>query len=69
LSSCVKTTTAVAWSGSTCANASSGHATISSSALGIRSAVANLPRASATIVRQPRSFAARQSDSAVSTAP
>ena len=57
LSSWVRTTTAVAWSGATCANASSGHATISSSALGIRSRVANFARASATIVRQPSSFA------------
>ena len=46
-----------------------GQATTSSSALGIRSRVANLPRASATIVRQPTPCAARQSASAVSTAP
>ena len=54
----MRITIAVAWSGATCANASSGQATISSSALGIRSRVANFARASATIVRQPSSFAA-----------
>ena len=58
-SSCVRTTTAVAWSGRTRASASSGHATISSSALGTRSASRSVPRASATIVRQPSAFAAR----------
>ena len=42
---------------------------MSSSAEGIRSRVANFARASATIVLQPRSFAPRQSASAVSTAP
>jgi len=40
-------------SGRTRSKASSGQPTNSSSALGIRSGVANLPRASATIVRQP----------------
>ena len=49
LSSCVRTTTAVWWSGSTCANASCGHSTISSSADGMRSRVANFARASATM--------------------
>ena len=39
------------------------------SALGMRSGVAKLARASATTVRQPSSFAARQRASAVSTAP
>jgi hypothetical protein len=47
----------------------SGHSTISSSALGMRSRVANFARASATIVVQPSCFAAVQSASAVSTAP
>jgi hypothetical protein len=69
LSSCVSTTIAVAVSGGCCASASSGQATSSSSALGIRSRVANRARASATTVLQPSSFAAAQSDSAVSTAP
>ena len=69
MSSWVRTTTAVSLPGRTRASASSGHATISSSALGIRSAVANLPRASATIVCQPSRLARRQSSSAVSTAP
>jgi hypothetical protein len=49
--------------------ASSGQATMSSSALGIRSGVANFPRASATIVRHPIILAALQRVSAVSTAP
>jgi hypothetical protein len=48
---------------------SSGHATTISPALGSRSGVAKRARASATIVDQPRSPAARQSASAVSTAP
>jgi hypothetical protein len=60
---------AVWWSGATRASASFGHSTISSSALGKRSRVANARRASATIVVQPRFLAARQSASAVSTAP
>jgi hypothetical protein len=38
-------------------------------ALGIRSGVAKVARASATTVRQPSSFAARHNASAVSTAP
>ena len=42
---------------------------MSSSADGIRSRVANFPRASATIVCQPSSFAPRHIASAVSTAP
>ena len=58
LSSWVSTTTAVPMSGWTCANASSGQATMSSSALGIRSRVAKRARASATIVVHPSSFAA-----------
>ena len=52
-----------------CASASSGQETISSSALGIRSFVASLARASTTIVRQPSASAAAQRCSAVSTAP
>src|ERR687884_655927 len=51
------------------ANTSSGQPTIRSSALGMRSRVANFARASATIVRQPSCFATAQSASAVSTAP
>src|SRR5207344_781421 len=47
----------------------SGQPTTISSALGSRSGVANLARASTTTVRQPSSFAAAQSDSAVSIAP
>ena len=43
--------------GRTCAIASCGHSTMSSSADGIRSRVANFARASATIACQPRSFA------------
>ena len=39
------------------------------SALGSRSGVAKVARASTTIVSQPSSFAAAQSASAVSTAP
>jgi hypothetical protein len=69
LSSCVRTTIAVPASGSTRAMVSSGHATTISPALGSRSGVAKRARASATIVDQPRSPAARQSASAVSTAP
>ena len=69
LSSWVRTTIAVWWSGATSASASSGHLTISSSADGMRSRVANFARASATIAVQPSSFAALQSASAVSTAP
>ena len=65
----VRTTTAVWWSGWTWASVSSGQATISSSAEGMRSRVANFARASATMVVHPRSFAAAQSASAVSTAP
>src|SRR5436190_343636 len=68
-SSCVSTTTAVRSSGGNRSSASSGQATTSSPALGIRSRVANRDRASETIVRQPSTFAARQSSSARSTAP
>ena len=69
LSSWVSTTIAVWWSGRTCASASCGHSTMSSSADGIRSRVANFARASATIACQPSSFAPRHIASAVSTAP
>jgi hypothetical protein len=56
-------------SGGCCASASSGQATSSSSALGIRSFVAKRARASATTVFQPSSFAVLQSASDGSTAP
>ena len=65
----MRTTIAVWWSGATSAIASCGHFGISRSAEGIRSGVRNVARASATIAVQPSSFAPRQSDSAVSTAP
>src|SRR6266540_369705 len=68
-SSCVSTTTAVSASGRRRSRASPGHATSSSPALGRRSFVANPGRASTTAVRQPSRVAARQSASAVSTAP
>ena len=68
-SSCVSVKTAVLWSGATRASASSGHSTISSSALGIRTRVASSVRGSMQIVCQPSSPAAEQSASAVSTAP
>ena len=69
LSSCVRTTTAVSRSSWICANASSGHSTTISSALGTRSGVANRARASTQIVRQPTDFASAHSASPVSTAP
>ena len=59
-SSCVRTTTAVSWSGRTCASASSGQATSSSSAFGTRSFVAKQARASATTVRQPTTWLQRR---------